>query len=84
MPTVFTAYGLRFYFYSNEHGKIHVHIQKKSGSPNAKIEVEPLMVITNPVFNKSELKKILEVIEDRKEDIENAWKYHFDKGDDHE
>lgn len=31
MPTVFTKDGYRFFFYSNDHTPIHVHVRKGSG-----------------------------------------------------
>ena len=31
MPTVFTKDGFRFFFYSNDHTPIHVHVTKGSG-----------------------------------------------------
>ncbi len=37
MPTVLEAFGLRFFFYSDEHTPIHVHVVK--GDESAKIEL---------------------------------------------
>jgi hypothetical protein len=31
MPTVFTKDGFRFFFYSNDHTPIHVHVRKGEG-----------------------------------------------------
>ncbi|MCB1032695.1 MAG: DUF4160 domain-containing protein [Acidobacteria bacterium] len=31
MPTIFTAEGFRFFFYSNDHEPAHVHVRKGSG-----------------------------------------------------
>lgn len=39
MPTLFELFGLRFYFYSDEHLPIHVHIQ--NGDGKAKVNVYP-------------------------------------------
>lgn len=39
MPTVLEAFGLRFFFYSDEHTPIHVHVVK--GDESAKIELVP-------------------------------------------
>ncbi len=36
MPTIFELFGLRFFFYADEHSPIHVHIVK--GDAEAKIE----------------------------------------------
>lgn len=40
MPTLFTIFGLRFYFYSEEHFPIHVHVRNSDG--RAKIQVDDL------------------------------------------
>jgi hypothetical protein len=39
MPTLFIFFGLRFYFYSEEHLPVHVHVQNVDGK--AKFNVEP-------------------------------------------
>ena len=39
MPTLFELFGIRFYFYSEEHLPIHVHIQ--NGDGRAKVNVYP-------------------------------------------
>lgn len=38
MPTLFRAFGLRFFFYSNEHEPIHLHVRNADGE--AKFDVE--------------------------------------------
>ena len=38
MPTIFEIFGLRFFFYSDEHLPIHVHIEY--GGNDAKVEIE--------------------------------------------
>lgn len=38
MPTLFRAFGLRFFFYSNEHEPIHLHVRNADGE--AKLDVE--------------------------------------------
>lgn len=39
MPTVLLIFGLRFYFYADEHDPIHVHLESSDG--RAKIALEP-------------------------------------------
>ena len=38
MPEIFRIFGLRFFFYSDEHLPIHVHV--KNGDGEAKFEIE--------------------------------------------
>ncbi|WP_234878234.1 DUF4160 domain-containing protein [Prevotella heparinolytica] len=39
MPTIFEIFGLRFFFFSEDHTPIHVHVVK--GDDDAKIQIEP-------------------------------------------
>ena len=39
VPTILVIFGLRFYFYADEHLPIHVHLENGDGL--AKIELEP-------------------------------------------
>jgi hypothetical protein len=45
MPTLFIIFGLRFYFYSNEHLPIHVHFRNADGE--AKFGVEMVRLVSN-------------------------------------
>ena len=78
MPTLFTIFGLRFYFYSDEHLPIHVHIENADGK--AKINVEPdIEIVSNNGIKPKDLKKALTIIEIYKDDIIQEWKeYHGD------
>jgi hypothetical protein len=38
MPTVFTRDGFRFFFYSNDHLPIHVHVSKGAGEAVFNVE----------------------------------------------
>ena len=40
MPTLFTKDGFRFFFYSNEHRPIHVHVRKGGGEAVFDVEDE--------------------------------------------
>ena len=43
MPTLFFYLGLRFFFYSNNHEPIHVHVS--SGDAEIKFRIEPEIVL---------------------------------------
>jgi hypothetical protein len=43
MPTILNVFGLRFYFYSDEHEPIHVHVENSDG--RAKIVLVPAIEI---------------------------------------
>ena len=45
MPTILFLFGLRFFFYSDEHLPMHVHV--KNGDGKAKINIETAEVVEN-------------------------------------
>ena len=56
MPTIFTKDGFRFFFYSNDHTPIHIHV--KRGDGEAVFEVEGEVVLRESVgMNTKELAK---------------------------
>ena len=76
MPTILFLFGLRFYFYSEEHLPIHVHVE--SGDGKAKIDVETAVVIENKGLKPKDLKRAVEAVRLYKEDIINSWNEYFD------
>lgn len=45
MPTLFIIFVLRFFFYSNEHLPIHIHVRNADGEE--KFEVEEVKLVSN-------------------------------------
>ena len=59
MPLLFTFFGLRFIFYSNDHEPIHVHVVKGKGKvkENAKFNILPeIKLVENNGLQSNELK----------------------------
>ena len=77
MPTLFYLFGYRFYFWSNDHDPIHVHVSK--GDSEAKFNVIDVELIDNHGFKKNELRLIESLIEENKEVIIARWKEYFKK-----
>ena len=77
MPTIIYLFGLRFFFYSEEHLPIHIHVQ--NGDGRAKILVADLEVVENKGIKPKDLKKAIAVIEEYREDIIKAWNEYFDE-----
>lgn len=79
MPTVFRSGGVRFFFYSNEgdpREPVHVHVETSEGT--AKISVEhDVAVLSSFRIGRSELTRIVAIVEDRRDDIVRAWNDHF-------
>jgi hypothetical protein len=75
MPTLFIIFGLRFFFYSNEHLPIYSHV--KNGDGEAKFDVQKVLVISNKGLMKKDVSLALAIIEENKEIIINKWnEYH--------
>ena len=76
MPTVFTEDGYRFFFYSNDHTPIHVHVQKGSGE--AVFNVEGTVVLRESVGMKTqELNKAESLALEKQGLIIAKWNEHF-------
>ncbi len=77
MPTVFSRDGYRFFFYSNDHRPIHVHVQKGSGE--AVFNVEGTVELRESAGLKGqELRHAEELAKEHRELIIQKWDEHFD------
>jgi len=43
MPEIFRFFGMRFFYFSNDHLPIHVHVKNQDGT--AKFEIKPVKLI---------------------------------------
>lgn len=78
MPTVFEIFGLRFFFFSDDHAPVHVHVVK--GDDNAKIEIEPeIRLIYNHGLKRQDVKRALELVRMYREEIVSKWNEYFDE-----
>lgn len=75
-PTVFREKGYRFFFFSREESRMHVHVV--SGEGEAKFWLEPdLELAKNYRYNRQQLKEIESLVEDHRDELVSAWKHHF-------
>jgi len=76
MPTIFEIFGLRFFFFSEDHTPIHVHVVKEDD--DAKIQIEPeIKLVYNHGLKAKDLKRALELAEMYRDDIIKKWnEYH--------
>ena len=73
MPTILIIFGLRFYFYADEHLPIHVHLENGDGL--AKIELEPeIRLVENKVIKSKDIKRAMSIVEQYKEEFIEKWK----------
>lgn len=77
MPTLLTIFGLRFFFYLDEHEPIHVHVN--CIGKLAKIELSPdIRIVYNHGLKEQEIKKAMETCKIYKEDFVSEWHKRFD------
>lgn len=78
MPTVFVIFGIRFFFYKNDHDPIHVHVAYQGKT--AKIKVHPnIELVYNHGLKESVLKKAMEIAGTFQEEIIKEWYKNFPK-----
>ncbi len=79
MPVVFREGGYRFFFYSNEgepREPVHVHVMRNGAE--AKFWLFPTPAVAyNRGFSARMLARLLEMVEARQDEIEDAWNEHF-------
>lgn len=75
-PTVFRESHYRFFFFSREEERMHVHVHSPEGE--AKFWLEPKIELANNYrFSMQQLKEIEFLIEKRYDELKNSWKKHF-------
>lgn len=75
-PTVFRESGFRFYFFSREETRMHVHVQAPEGE--AKFWPEPAIELAqNYGLNERRLRSAKALIEVHVNDICTSWEKHF-------
>ena len=75
-PTVFKYKNYRFLFFSREESRIHVHVTSPEGE--AKFWITPEISLAKSFgLSQKQITELEKVIEERKNDIKNAWEEHF-------
>jgi hypothetical protein len=75
-PTIFKALGYRFFFFSREESRMHVHAICADGE--AKFWLEPQIELAkNHRLSRTQLKEIEDLIEVHLDEIKSAWSRHF-------
>lgn len=75
-PTVFRYGGFRFYFFSREEPRLHVHVHRADGE--AKFWLEPQIELAqNYGLTKRQLSVAHRLIKEHEDEIRAAWKAHF-------
>lgn len=75
-PTIFREDGFRFYFFSREEQRMHVHVY--CGNGEAKFWLEPRIELAqNYGLNDREIRAVEALIRTHENDIRTAWREHF-------
>ena len=75
-PTVFRKGGFRFFFFSREEPRIHVHVHHSEGE--AKFWLEPEIELAhNYGLNRRRLDAALTLVRRHADEIRSAWEDHF-------
>ncbi len=75
-PTVFRDGPFRFYFFSREETRMHVHVSGPDGE--AKFWLEPeVELVRNHGLKDPDVTRVRRVIDERGEEIRDAWRSHF-------
>lgn len=76
-PTVFREGPFRFFFFSREEQRLHIHVQSADGE--AKCWIEPsIEVARNHGLSTQDVNRALELVADHEQEIRDAWHRHFD------
>lgn len=75
-PTIFRAGGLRFFFFSREEDRLHVHAIGPEGE--AKFWLEPEIALArNHGLTDKKIAEALRLIGEHEDEIRAAWRRHF-------
>ena len=77
MPTVFTKDGYRFFFYSNDHRPIHIHVRKSGGEAVFNVETE-VELRESVGLKVRELRRAEQLAREHRDVIVRKWHEHFD------
>ncbi|WP_395343808.1 DUF4160 domain-containing protein [Ningiella sp. W23] len=75
-PTVFREDGYRFFFFSREESRMHVHVL--SGDGEAKYWLEPEIALAKSFgYSNKQLSRIEQLVRGRQDELISAWQRHF-------
>lgn len=75
-PTIFRSGKFRFYIFSREETRMHVHVQSPDGE--AKFWLEPVIALAQHAgLSRRELSEAQQLVQEHENDIRDAWHRHF-------
>lgn len=77
-PTIFRNGPYRFYFFSREEPRMHVHVQCPDGE--AKYWLEPTVALAqNQGLTQPQIRATQALVEGHFDEIRSAWRQHFNR-----
>jgi hypothetical protein len=78
-PTIFREKGYRFYFFSREETRPHVHVHHSTGE--AKFWMNPkIELAVNHGLSLRHLREAERIVKGHEDEIRRAWQIHFPQG----
>lgn len=78
-PTVFRYRNYRFFFFSREEERMHIHVSSPGG--DAKFWLEPVVALAHHHgLSAPQILQLQRIVSRRIEEIRDAWKDHFKSG----
>lgn len=75
-PTVLRVRRYRFFFFSREEERMHVHVTCPEGE--AKFWLEPIVALQQSFgLSAKQLRELQQIVEKRRDEIIRAWQAHF-------
>jgi hypothetical protein len=75
-PTVFKKRNYRFFFFSREEKRMHIHVISPDGE--AKFWIEPEIELEKSVgFNQKQINLLKQIIKENRDEIRSSWRTHF-------
>ena len=76
-PTIYRERGYRFFFFSREEPRMHVHVSCPDGE--AKFWLEPQIELAkNYRLSRAQVREVEDIIEERHDEFRAAWHRHFE------
>ncbi|MHC4340275.1 MAG: DUF4160 domain-containing protein [Planctomycetota bacterium] len=76
-PTIFREGPFRFFFFSREEPRLHVHAESSEGE--AKFWLDPeIELAKNYRLSDRDVGRIRDIIAEREQEIRDAWNQHFE------
>ncbi len=77
MPELLRIFGLRFFFYSDDHNPPHIHVRNADGE--ARFTLDPVSCLENKGLKNKDLYLAEAIIEENKQNFVSRWNEFFKK-----